>query len=681
MRLRSTVAAITSGGVSASGAEVQGRAGVVDDAGEPAVLGAPREEVVAPRRVGEVGPDDACTGRRRPRPRAGPPRRRGRRWRSRARGRDRRAASRSAVAAPMPRVPPVTRVSGRHTVSQDKKRETNKIQKIHMRSWLELEVGEVEARRPGSHGAVSAGTVRCHARRAPVGDLPAASRAEPRPSLDRGRRVRRLQGHRAVVRQPELVGGDPVPGRDSPAGSGSRSGRGRTRPSGTSRASGRPGLAVQPPSGAAPDRVGQRELEGHGHLATRRGRGDDRDHPAGGTVARALRLPGRPRRQPAAPAGPAARRASEHAAGPHRRRRSCARPRTRRSATWCAMQARVGLRAATDGEFRRTSWHMDFIYRLGGISRTDERIRVHVPQRGRRHRVHPAGLRGRRPGPAGRADLRRRLRVPGDDGRRRRDAEAHHPVAEHGPLPGRRGRDRPGGLPGRRPVLGRPVRRLRRRRSARVADLGCTYLQLDDTCLAYLNDPAQRAELAARGDDAEHQHLRYIRQINAALADRPPGCAVTTHMCRGNFRSLVGGRGGYDFVAEALFSELEVDGFFLEYDDERSGDPASPCATSRRASSSSSGLVTASARRERVVQVHAARSACDEAGKHTGHDDVGLRVPGLLVLDRLRSAYRRHRRPETSAEPTRSSSRPSSPRAASSRTAPDGGAEVRLGSS
>jgi 5-methyltetrahydropteroyltriglutamate--homocysteine methyltransferase len=105
----------------------------------------------------------------------------------------------------------------------------------------------------------------------------------------------------------------------------------------------------------------------------------------------------------------------------------------------------------------------------------------------------------------------------------------------------------------------------------RLGELGCTYLQLDDTSLAYLNDPAQRQMIADRGDDAEHQHLRYIRQINAALAGRPDGMAVTTHSCRGNFQSYWAAEGGYDFVAEALFSELNVDGFFLEYDDERSG--------------------------------------------------------------------------------------------------------------
>ena len=77
--------------------------------------------------------------------------------------------------------------------------------------------------------------------------------------------------------------------------------------------------------------------------------------------------------------------------------------------------------------------------------------------------------------------------------------------------------------------------------------------------------------MAAAGGDAEHLHEAYIRHINEALAGRPEGMAVTTHMCRGNFRSSWVAEGGYDFVAEALFGELDVDGFFLEYDDARSG--------------------------------------------------------------------------------------------------------------
>jgi 5-methyltetrahydropteroyltriglutamate--homocysteine methyltransferase len=104
-----------------------------------------------------------------------------------------------------------------------------------------------------------------------------------------------------------------------------------------------------------------------------------------------------------------------------------------------------------------------------------------------------------------------------------------------------------------------------------VAAMGGTYLQFDDTSLAYLNDPSQRAEMASKGEDAEHLHETYIRHLNEVLDGRPDDLTVTTHMCRGNFRSSWVAEGGYDFVAEALFGDLNVDGFFLEYDDARSG--------------------------------------------------------------------------------------------------------------
>jgi 5-methyltetrahydropteroyltriglutamate--homocysteine methyltransferase len=106
---------------------------------------------------------------------------------------------------------------------------------------------------------------------------------------------------------------------------------------------------------------------------------------------------------------------------------------------------------------------------------------------------------------------------------------------------------------------------------AGMASLGCTYLQLDDTSLAYLNDPEQRALVARMGGDPDKQHVRNIRTMNAALAGKPAGLTVTTHLCRGNFRSSWVAQGGYDFVADALFNELNVDGYFLEFDDERSG--------------------------------------------------------------------------------------------------------------
>ena len=104
-----------------------------------------------------------------------------------------------------------------------------------------------------------------------------------------------------------------------------------------------------------------------------------------------------------------------------------------------------------------------------------------------------------------------------------------------------------------------------------VYELGCRYLQLDDTSLAYVNDPAQREHIAQIGGDPDHIHEQYIRHINDALSDRPADLTVTTHMCRGNNQSMWAAEGGYEHVAEALFGELNVDGYFMEYDDERSG--------------------------------------------------------------------------------------------------------------
>jgi len=106
---------------------------------------------------------------------------------------------------------------------------------------------------------------------------------------------------------------------------------------------------------------------------------------------------------------------------------------------------------------------------------------------------------------------------------------------------------------------------------AGLAGMGCTYLQLDDTSFINLLDPGLRERLLAGGVDHAHELRQRVARINAALADRPAGMTVTTHICRGNYRSRWAAEGGYEAIAEVLFNELDVDGFFLEYDDERSG--------------------------------------------------------------------------------------------------------------
>jgi 5-methyltetrahydropteroyltriglutamate--homocysteine methyltransferase len=234
------------------------------------------------------------------------------------------------------------------------------------------------------------------------------------------------------------------------------------------------------------------------------------------------------------------------------------------------MQADVGLRTATDGEFRRGSWHMDFIYRLDGISRSSDNLTVHFKNAAGELDFTPAALRV-----DGRIGLSET--IFGDDFAFLRE----HAAAGQTPkltIPSPSMVHYRGGAASIDPdvyadtdAFWGDLTAAYREQVRRVHELGCTYLQLDDTSLAYLNDPEQRRTMAERGEDSEHLHEAYIRHLNEALAGRPEGMTVTTHMCRGNFRDSWVAEGGYDFVAEALFNELAVDGFFMEYDDERSG--------------------------------------------------------------------------------------------------------------
>jgi 5-methyltetrahydropteroyltriglutamate--homocysteine methyltransferase len=234
-----------------------------------------------------------------------------------------------------------------------------------------------------------------------------------------------------------------------------------------------------------------------------------------------------------------------------------------------ALQEDLGLRVATDGEFRRTSWHMDFIYQLGGVTRTDDEIVVRFRNDEGTGEFIAAGL-------AVRERVHLDKPIFADDFRFL--AEQVRTAVPKMTLPSPSMVHFRSGTAAVDRRVYPDLDEFWADLAAAYADeiralgaVGCRYLQLDDTSLACLNDPAQRELLSARGEDPEHALLRNIRVINAAVADRPAGMRVAVHTCRGNFRSSWAAEGSYDFVAEALFGQLDVDAFFCEFDDERSG--------------------------------------------------------------------------------------------------------------
>jgi 5-methyltetrahydropteroyltriglutamate--homocysteine methyltransferase len=232
-------------------------------------------------------------------------------------------------------------------------------------------------------------------------------------------------------------------------------------------------------------------------------------------------------------------------------------------------QEDVGLQAATDGEFRRASWHMDFIYELDGITKEAGHIAVKFFNENGEIEFTPAALHV-----DGKLGVSKtifgdafefiqqtvtstvpKLTIPSPSMVHYRGGKAALDPAVYPDLD----------------AFWTDLVDAYREEVRRLGELGCTYLQFDDTSLAYINDPHQREYIASIGGDAENQHLEYIRHINEALAERPPEMSVTTHSCRGNFQSSWAAEGSWDYVAEALLNELDADGFFMEWDDERSG--------------------------------------------------------------------------------------------------------------
>ena len=227
-------------------------------------------------------------------------------------------------------------------------------------------------------------------------------------------------------------------------------------------------------------------------------------------------------------------------------------------------QEEVGLQAVTDGEFRRSWWHLDFLWGLDGVER-------HVMDTG----IAFAGVTTRNEG----------VRVTGKLG------FSSHPMIEHFKFVQAHTKRTPKiTIPAPSAIYGRPVMtpidkavypELDRffadlgsayRKAVRAfADAGCRYLQLDEVFIAMLCDPKYRAQMTARGDDPERLGELYGDLINTAMADIPSDMTITMHLCRGNYKSTFMGTGGYEAVQEILFSKIKVHGYFMEYDDPRSG--------------------------------------------------------------------------------------------------------------
>ena len=236
-----------------------------------------------------------------------------------------------------------------------------------------------------------------------------------------------------------------------------------------------------------------------------------------------------------------------------------------------ALQRDAGLQTVTDGEFRRSSWHMDFIYALGGIEQADaESIHVRFRSDDGEYEYAPPAMR------VGSAVTLPETIFASAFSFVRDNADAGQTPKLTIPSPSMV-HYRGGNSSLDSSVYPDPATFWDDLTAAYAAELqgvyelGCRYLQLDDTSLAYINDPMQRDHIQEIGGDPDHLHEEYIANLNRALADKPDDLVVTTHLCRGNNQSMWAAEGGYDFVAEALFGDLAVDGYFLEFDDARSG--------------------------------------------------------------------------------------------------------------
>ncbi|KGQ38357.1 methionine synthase [Gallibacterium anatis] len=235
-------------------------------------------------------------------------------------------------------------------------------------------------------------------------------------------------------------------------------------------------------------------------------------------------------------------------------------------------QKQVGLHAVTDGEFRRTFWHMDFLAALDGVEEVDaKKFSVQF----KHHNVRPRTLKivdkiGFSDNHPFVEHYRSLQKIAGD-----------YPVKFTIPSPtmlhviciAREAEYQPIELYKQNPQqLFADLAQAYRDAIAKFYELGCRNLQLDDTSWGELCSEEKRAAYTVRGIDVDQLAKDYVNLINEAIKDKPEDMTITMHICRGNFRSTWFSSGGYEPVAETLFGHCKVDGFFLEYDSDRAGD-------------------------------------------------------------------------------------------------------------
>ncbi len=281
-------------------------------------------------------------------------------------------------------------------------------------------------------------------------------------------------------------------------------------------------------------------------------------------------------------------------------------------------QQSIGLKSITDGEFRRTYFHIDFLDQLGGV-KTD--IPVLIKRADGSEELAPPAIRV-----IDKVKHVKDIQLADFQFLKSQIAAGNTPKVTI-PSPtmlhfrgGRAGISKIA-YPELDPVFYDDVAKAYGDELRSLAAAGCTYVQMDDTNLAYLCDEKMREAARLRGDDPNELPHRYAAFINKVVAQKPAGMTLAMHLCRGNFKSTHAAAGNYEPVAEALLNEMDIDAYFLEYDDDRSGD-FRPLRFLKKGKTVVLGLVTT--KFGAMENKDALKRRIDEAAKYAPLDQLAL---------------------------------------------------------